>query len=56
MQVSVTHDRFKLAQVFTISRGSRTEANVLTVSLSDAVIAGGENVCLTRGMAKACKA
>lgn len=35
MQVSVTHDRFKLAQVFTISRGSRTEANVLTVSLSD---------------------
>ena len=31
MQISVTADVFKLAQVFTISRGSRTEAQVLTV-------------------------
>lgn len=34
MQISVTRDIFKLAQVFTISRGSRTEAKVLTVRLS----------------------
>lgn len=31
MRVSVTADTFPLAQVFTISRGSRTEARVLTV-------------------------
>ncbi|WP_333715266.1 N-acetyl-D-Glu racemase DgcA [Yoonia sp.] len=31
MKISVTRDVFKLAQVFTISRGSRTEAQVLTV-------------------------
>ena len=31
MQITVTQDVFKLAQVFTISRGSRTEAKVLTV-------------------------
>lgn len=31
MTISVTPDVFKLAQVFTISRGSRTEAKVLTV-------------------------
>lgn len=30
---SVSHDSFKLAQVFTISRGSRTQANVITVTL-----------------------
>jgi L-alanine-DL-glutamate epimerase-like enolase superfamily enzyme len=34
MQISVTRDVFRLAQVFTISRGSRTEAQVLTVRLS----------------------
>jgi L-alanine-DL-glutamate epimerase-like enolase superfamily enzyme len=28
--ISVTHDAFALAEVFTISRGSRTEAQVLT--------------------------
>ena len=38
MQISVTPDTFKLAQVFTISRGSRTEAKVLTVRMSK----GGE--------------
>ncbi|CUH53890.1 N-acetyl-D-Glu racemase DgcA [Shimia marina] len=35
MQFSVTPDVFKLAQVFTISRGSRTEAKVLTVRVED---------------------
>jgi L-alanine-DL-glutamate epimerase-like enolase superfamily enzyme len=41
MQISVTADVFKLAQVFTISRGSRTEAKVLTVQISDNSINGG---------------
>ena len=31
MQITVSPDRFRLAEVFTISRGSRTEAWVLTV-------------------------
>jgi L-alanine-DL-glutamate epimerase-like enolase superfamily enzyme len=35
MRIDVTHDVFKLAQVFTIARGSRTEAKVLTLKLSD---------------------
>jgi L-Ala-D/L-Glu epimerase / N-acetyl-D-glutamate racemase len=35
VQISVSRDVFKLAQVFTISRGSRTEAKVLTVHLND---------------------
>lgn len=35
MQISVTRDVFRLAQVFTISRGSRTEAQVLTVKVQD---------------------
>lgn len=35
MEISVTSDVFKLAQVFTISRGSRTEAKVLTVRVRD---------------------
>lgn len=35
MQIEVTRDVFKLAQVFTISRGSRTEAHVLTVRITD---------------------
>lgn len=34
MQITVTPDVFKLAQVFTISRGSRTEAKVLTVRIT----------------------
>lgn len=33
MKIDVTHDVFDLAQVFTISRGSRTKADVLTVTL-----------------------
>lgn len=35
MKISVTADIFKLAEVFTISRGSRTEAKVLTVRVQD---------------------
>jgi L-Ala-D/L-Glu epimerase len=35
MKITVTPESFKLAQVFTISRGSRTEAKVLTVRLQD---------------------
>lgn len=35
MKIEITRDTFKLAQVFTISRGSRTEAKVLTVQLSE---------------------
>ena len=35
MEVSVSKDVFKLAQVFTISRGSRTQAEVLTVQIKD---------------------
>ncbi|MFO7804964.1 MAG: N-acetyl-D-Glu racemase DgcA [Paracoccaceae bacterium] len=34
MKITVDRDTFKLAQVFTISRGSRTEAQVLTVRVS----------------------
>ncbi|GAA6188921.1 N-acetyl-D-Glu racemase DgcA [Litorivita sp. NS0012-18] len=34
MQIDVTRDVFQLAQVFTISRGSRTEAQVLTVTVT----------------------
>ncbi len=40
MQLSVTRDVFRLAQVFTISRGSRSEARVLTVRLSDGGVEG----------------
>jgi len=35
VNINVTRDVFRLAQVFTISRGSRTEAQVLTVTVSD---------------------
>ena len=40
MQVSVTQDSFPLAEAFTISRGSRTEARVLTATVSDGVARG----------------
>ncbi len=49
MQITVTPDTFKLAQVFTISRGSRSEAKVLTVRISDGFISGwGECVPYAR--------
>ncbi len=35
MEISVTRDVFRLAEVFTISRGSRSEAKVLTVRVAD---------------------
>ena len=40
MTISVIHDRFKLAQVFTISRGSRSEINVLTVRIEREGVTG----------------
>ena len=49
MQIDVTRDVFQLAQVFTISRGSRTQAEVLTVTVSDAGVSGvGECVPYAR--------
>ena len=49
MQLDVTRDVFRLAQVFTISRGSRTEAKVLTVRVTDAGFSGwGECVPYAR--------
>jgi L-alanine-DL-glutamate epimerase-like enolase superfamily enzyme len=35
LQVTVTHDRFRLKEVFTIARGSREFADVLTVTIED---------------------
>ena len=35
MDIEITRDVFKLAQVFTISRGSRSEAHVLTVTVTE---------------------
>ncbi|KEO52981.1 N-acetyl-D-Glu racemase DgcA [Thioclava pacifica] len=47
--IRVQHDTFKLAQVFTISRGSRTEAKVVTVSVErDGVKGWGECVPYAR--------
>ena len=47
--IEVTRDVFRLAQVFTISRGSRTEAKVLTVRVTrDGVTGTGECVPYAR--------
>ncbi len=35
MDIEITRDVFRLAQVFTISRGSRSEAHVLTVTVTE---------------------
>ena len=49
MEISLTRDVFRLAQVFTISRGSRSEAQVLTVHLNDGGVSGrGECVPYAR--------
>lgn len=49
MRVSVTEETFPLAQVFTISRGSKTEARVLTVTAEAGDVAGmGECVPYAR--------
>ena len=47
--LQVTRDRFRLAQVFTISRGSRTEAQVLTATVTREGVTGrGECVPYAR--------
>ncbi len=47
--ITVTRDVFRLAQVFTISRGSRTEAKVLTVAVTrDGITGYGECVPYAR--------
>ena len=49
MRIEVTRDVFRLAEVFTISRGSRTEAQVLTVRITDGGVTGwGECVPYAR--------
>ena len=49
MKLIVTNDSFRLAQVFTISRGSRTQADVITVKLEADGFAGfGECVPYAR--------
>lgn len=49
MEISVTHESFKLAEVFTISRGSRSQADVLTVRITDQGVTGwGECVPYAR--------
>lgn len=49
MEISVTPDSFRLAEAFIISRGSRSEARVLTVRIAeDGVIGRGECVPYAR--------
>lgn len=49
LKITVTRDVFRLAQVFTISRGSRTEAQVLTVKVEKNGVTGwGECVPYAR--------
>lgn len=49
MKLEITRDVFSLAQVFTISRGSRSEAKVLTVRMQDGGFSGwGECVPYAR--------
>ncbi len=49
MRIEISRDVFRLAQVFTISRGSRTEAQVLTVRISEGGVTGwGECVPYAR--------
>lgn len=49
VRITVSKETFKLSQVFTIARGSRTEAQVLTAHLNDGAITGqGECVPYAR--------
>ena len=49
MRITVQPETFQLAQVFTISRGSRSQAEVLTVRIEkDGVIGWGECVPYAR--------
>lgn len=40
MELAVREEHFRLAETFTISRGSRTEARVLTVTLDEGGVQG----------------
>ena len=40
MQITITEETFRLAEVFTISRGSKTEARVLTVAVHQGGVEG----------------
>ncbi|MEM6727895.1 MAG: dipeptide epimerase, partial [Pseudomonadota bacterium] len=47
--ITVTRNTFRLAQAFTISRGSRTEAKVITVEVArDGKVGRGECVPYAR--------
>ena len=47
--ITVTRDTFRLAQTFTIARGSKTEARVLTVRIArDGIVGHGECVPYAR--------
>lgn len=49
MEIKVERDVFRLAEVFTISRGSRSEAKVLTIRIQDGSYAGrGECLAYAR--------
>ena len=48
MRIDVTHDVFQLAQVFTISRGAKTQADVVTVTLADGATGRAESVAYAR--------
>lgn len=48
MALSVTRDKFRLAEVFTISRGSRTEAQVLTARVTREGVQG-QGECVPYG-------
>ncbi|MEM9707823.1 MAG: N-acetyl-D-Glu racemase DgcA [Pseudomonadota bacterium] len=49
MEITVARERFRFAQVFRISRGARTEAEVVTVTVSDGAVTGrGECVPYAR--------
>lgn len=40
MEVTVQHNRFPIAGIFTIARGSRTHADVITVKITDGDVSG----------------
>ena len=48
MKITTTAESFRLAEAFTISRGTRTEAKVLTVSVEDGATGRGECVPYAR--------
>ena len=52
MRITVQPETFQLAQVFTISRGSRSQAEVLTVRIDKDGVIGWANVCPMRAMVR----